>query len=39
MPVDIEVRADEWEAFQRDMELINQELYAQWCADMERDFG
>ena len=39
MPVDIEIAADEWEAFRRDMELINAELYAQWCRDLEEDFG
>lgn len=39
MPMDIEVSADEWEAYQRDMESINEELYLLWVADMEREFA
>lgn len=39
MPIDIEVSADEWEAYQRDMEEISEELYLLWVADMEKEFA
>lgn len=38
-PFDIEVRADEWEAYCQDMEEIREELYELWIADMERSFA
>ena len=39
MPLDIEISADEWEAYQREMALIQDELFELWCSDMERDYG
>ena len=39
MPVDIEVRADEWEAYQRDMASMQEELYQLWVRDMEEDYA
>lgn len=39
MPVDIEIRADEWEAYQRDMEAMQEELYELWMRDMEEDYA
>ena len=39
MSLDIEVSADEWEAYQRDMEEISEELYWLWVNDMEKEFA
>lgn len=38
-PFDIEVRADEWEAYCQDMEEIQGELFELWVADMERSYA
>lgn len=39
MPVDIEVRADEWESYVKDMEEMQEELFQLWCEDMERSYA
>ena len=38
-PYDIEVKADEWEAYCQDMAEINEELYQLWLLDMERSYA
>ena len=39
MPLDIEIAADEWEAYQRDLAAMQEELFQLWCADMERSYA
>ena len=39
MPVDIEVSADEWESYEKDMAEMQEELYQLWCESMERSYA
>ena len=39
MPDYWEIRETEWEAFQRDMAEMSEEMYLLWIADMEKEFA